>query len=246
MAQLMCYQPPVVPFQPGRREQSLPRHLISQGQSPSTASERTFDRTETEKNSNPPNSQYQTKVISLISLEQRDSAMENRTGSPATPSEVGSWTDMSAKGEVTGGLNNPHLTLPGAKGDNWGSETATPVEISEVTAQVANATFKQPLANTARQTLGKQFGIPKLDTTRCPELDMVIKRNLSKKVKDADSQLARIHTLILDAMAPLVQVIEEAASSTLTAETATKAAKTALSLISNISYQMAKIDVRWC
>lgn len=143
-------------------------------------------------------------------------------------------------------MNNPHLTLPGAKGDNWGSETATPVEISEVTAQVANATFKQPLANTARQTLGKQFGIPKLDTTRCPKLDMVIKRNLLKKVKDADSQLARIHTLILDAMAPLVQVIEEAASSTLTAETATKAAKTALSLISNISYQMAKIDVRWC
>ena len=55
----------------------------------------------------------------------------------------------------------------------------------------------------------------------------------------------RIHnwlesTLMLDAVEPLVQVLEEAASKTLTAESATKAAKTALSLIGNASCQMAK------
>ena len=90
-----------------------------------------------------------------------------------------------------------------------------------------NAAFKTPLANIARQALRRQLGVPKLDT--------VIKCNLSKEVKDVDSQLARIHTLMLDAVAPLVQVLEEAASKTLTAESATKAAKTALSLIGNAS-----------
>jgi hypothetical protein len=45
---------------------------------------------------------------------------------------------------------------------------------------------------------------------------------------------------LLDAVAPLVQVLEEVASNTLTAESATKAAKTALSLIGNASCQMAK------
>ncbi|MCG8622785.1 MAG: hypothetical protein MJE68_12415 [Proteobacteria bacterium] len=45
---------------------------------------------------------------------------------------------------------------------------------------------------------------------------------------------------MLDAGAPLVQVLEEAASKTLTAESATKAAKTALSLIDNTSCHRRK------
>ena len=49
---------------------------------------------------------------------------------------------------------------------------------------------------------------------------------------------------MLDAVATLVQVLEEAASNTLTVESSTKAAKTALSLIGNASCQMAKIDTR--
>ena len=45
---------------------------------------------------------------------------------------------------------------------------------------------------------------------------------------------------MLDAVATLVQVLEETASNTLTVESSTKAAKTALSLIGNASCQMAK------
>ena len=42
--------------------------------------------------------------------------------------------------------------------------------------------------------LGRQFGIPKLDPTRWPKVDTVIKCNLSNEVKDTNSQLPRIHT----------------------------------------------------
>ena len=244
MAQLVCYQPPVVPLLPGRQEQSLPQQQTSQGQGPSTAAERTSAQSGAEQSSNPPDPQFQSRVMSLLSsMEQRLAAMESKSEGPP-PLE--SWADRSLDGgEVTGGLNDPNLTLPGGRGSTSEdteevSETATLVEVSEETAQVVNAAFKTPLANTARQALRRQFGVPKLDTTKCPKLDTVIKCNLSKEVKDADSQLARIHTLVLDAVAPLVQVLEEAASKTLTAESATKAAKTALSLIGNTSCQLAK------
>ena len=129
--------------------------------------------------------------------------MESKSEGPPT---LEPWADRSLDGgEVTGGLNDPNLTLPGGRGSTSEdteemSETATLVEVSEETAQVVNAAFKTPLANTARQALRRQFGVPKLDT--------VIKCNLLKEVKDADSQLARIHTLMLDAVAPLVQVLE--------------------------------------
>ena len=244
VAQLVHFQPPVVPLLPNRQEQNLSRQQTSQGQGPSTAAERTHAQTETEQSSNPPDPQFQTRVMSLLSsMERRLAAMESRSEALAT---VESWADRSLEGgEVTGGLNDPNLTLQGARSSTSEdpeevSETTTLVEVSEETAQVVNSAFKTPLANTARQALRRQFGVPKLDTTKCPKLDTVIKCNLSKEVKDADSQLARIHTLMLDAVAPLVQVLEEAASNTLTTESATKAAKTALNLIGNASCQMAK------
>ena len=39
VAQLVCYQPPVVPLLPGRQEQSLPQQQTFQGQGPSIAAE---------------------------------------------------------------------------------------------------------------------------------------------------------------------------------------------------------------
>ena len=241
VAQLVCYQPPVVLLLLGRQEQSLPKQQTSQGQGPSTAAERISAQPVAEQSSNLPNPQFQSRVMSLLSsMEQRLVAMESRSEGPPT---IVLWAERSLEGgEVTRGLNDPNLTIPGARGSTSEdpeemSETATFVEVSEETAQVVNVAFKTPLANIARQSLRRQFGVPKLDTTKCPKLDTIIKCNLSKEVKDADSQLARIHTLILDAVAPLVQVLEEAASKILTAESATKAAKTALTPMSHAKRQ---------
>ena len=50
---------------------------------------------------------------------------------------------------------------------------ATLVEVSEKMAQVVNVAFKTPLANTGKQALRRQFGVPKLDTTKYPKLDTV-------------------------------------------------------------------------
>ena len=77
-----------------------------------------------------------------------------------------------------------------------------------------------------------------MEDTKCPKLDRVIKQNLTKEVKDADSNAARLQTLNLDAVAPMVFILEEAQKGTLTPQSAAEAAKAALMLLGNASAQM--------
>ena len=66
------------------------------------------------------------------------------------------------------------------------------------------------------------------------------KQNLTKDVKDADSNAARLQTFNFDAVAPLVFILEEAQKGTLTTKSAAEAAKAALLLLGNASAQMEK------
>ena len=43
-----------------------------------------------------------------------------------------------------------------------------------------------------------------MEDTKGPKLDRVIKQNLSKEVKEADAAAAKLQTLTLDIVAPLV------------------------------------------
>ena len=57
---------------------------------------------------------------------------------------------------------------------------------------------------------------------------------LTKDVKNADSNAARLGTFNLNALAPLVFILEEAQKGTLTSQSATEAAEAALLLLGNI------------
>ena len=112
-------------------------------------------------------------------------------------------------------------------------ESETPgklVEVSEETKTFLNSCFGKPLTNPARQCLRKTVGVPKVDATKCPKLDRVVKGSVTKETKDVDANLERIQTLVLDAVAPLVHVVECARRGQLTNDT----------LIANASAQIAK------
>ena len=80
--------------------------------------------------------------------------------------------------------------------------------MSESTARTLKSAFRKPLSNTARLLVRKPYGFPNVEDTKCPKLDRVIKQNLTKDVKDADSNAARLQTLNLDAVAPMVFILE--------------------------------------
>ena len=77
-----------------------------------------------------------------------------------------------------------------------------------------------------------------IEDTKCPELDNVVKQNLVKEIKDSDASVAKQQTLLLDAVAPLVHILEEAQRSTLTAKTVADAAGAVLALLGNASAHM--------
>ena len=63
---------------------------------------------------------------------------------------------------------------------------------------------------------------------------------MSKNMKDGDSTAAKIQTLMLDAVAPLVHILEEGQKGTLTPEVAIKASKVTLGLLGNASAHQSK------
>ena len=76
------------------------------------------------------------------------------------------------------------------------------------------------------------------EDTKCPKLDGVVKQNLTKEIRDAESNVAKLQTLTLDAVAPLVHILEEAQRGSLTVKTAVDAASAALALLGNASAHM--------
>ena len=53
-----------------------------------------------------------------------------------------------------------------------------------------------------------------MEDTKRPKLDCVIKQNLTKDVKDTNSNAGRLQTLNLDDIVPLVFIFEEAQKGT--------------------------------
>ena len=66
----------------------------------------------------------------------------------------------------------------------------------------------------------------------------MVKQNLTKEIRDADSNVAKLQTLTLDAVAPLVHILEEAQRGSLTVKTAVDAAGAALAYLGNASAHM--------
>ena len=114
------------------------------------------------------------------------------------------------------------------------------IRVSESTAKTLKSAFKKPLSNTTQLQVRKAYAFPNVEDTRCPKLDCAIKQNLKKDVKDTDSNAARLQIFIIDAVTPLVFILEEAQKGTLTSQSAAEAAKAALLLLGNASAQMTK------
>ena len=70
-----------------------------------------------------------------------------------------------------------------------------------------------------------------------------MKQLLQWEQKQADVSLAKLYILVLDTVAPLIHIVEEAGRATLTGEVAVDAAKVALLLLGNASAQVSK--ERW-
>ena len=46
--------------------------------------------------------------------------------------------------------------------------------------------------------------------TKCPKVDVVVKQNLIKEIRDTDTSVAKLQTLTLETVAPVEHILQEA------------------------------------
>lgn len=227
----------------------------SSGQGPSSqdrgGDQRSSTRSAVEQGSHQPaqSSQFERTVLETLAkfgkrLDSLTARVEGSDSSSSTPSEVSRMSEPSrdwADRDVDERLNDYSAIITWPDEELGEDPSARPlVSVSESTARTLKSAFKKPLSNTARLLVRKPYSFPNVEDTKCPKLDRVIKQNLTKDVRDADSNAARLQALSLDAVAPLVFILEEAQKGSLTPQSAAEAAKAALMLVGNASAQMAK------
>ena len=134
----------------------------------------------------------------------KSSSSASETQTPgSTPRASGSgrcWADVPVD-EV------PDYSAPLVWEDDVEEATQPLRQVSENTAKALKTAFSRPLANQARLQARKPYSFPNVEATKCPKLDSAAKQLLSKEQKQSDGALAKLQTLVLDAVAPLVHLV---------------------------------------
>lgn len=95
--------------------------------------------------------------------------------------------------------------------------------------------FAGKSTNMVRQKFRNRFGGPCTATTACPNLDKLLKGNLSALTKLRDKQLAKTQALLLDAIGRIVFLLEELEKGSLHQKPPRMATQTALRFLGNAS-----------
>ena len=109
------------------------------------------------------------------------------------------------------------------------------LKLLSTTTRIVEDAFGHTISNERRRSLKRKQPTPDTPFTKCPKLDPTIKSMLPKPAKNADRNLARLQTLVLDAAAPLLSTLEAARSGSLTPKGAAESAQLALKLLGNAS-----------
>ena len=109
-----------------------------------------------------------------------------------------------------------------------------------MTKSFLEAAFSGTMSNEDCRKQVKKVGVPDCDQICCSKLDGVLKAVLPRDAIKADGYLSCLQQFWLDAVAPLVAILESAEARELTPEKAVSAAQTALYLMGNAHQQTAQ------
>ena len=105
------------------------------------------------------------------------------------------------------------------------------LEVSEWTHRLLSDSCMRSLTNESRKHTRNRYNLPKVDATRTPKLDPVIKTLAPQQAQSADKELASIKTFLLDAMALISAILESVDE--MAVEDVREASITASALIGN-------------
>ena len=99
------------------------------------------------------------------------------------------------------------------------------------------------MSNNLKRKTRSAFKFPKVEATRTPRVDQVIRSLAPQSAKTSDRELARLQTFVLDSMAPLSALMELLSHDTdrVSIEDVRNATLTATELIGNVSAQISHL-----
>lgn len=117
------------------------------------------------------------------------------------------------------------------------------VEVSDGTHRFLKTVCIRSMSNDLRTKTRSAFKFPKVEATRTPRFDQVIRSLAPQSAKTSDRELARLQTFVLDSMAPLSALMELLSHDTdwVSIEDVRNATLTATELIGNASAQISHL-----
>ena len=117
----------------------------------------------------------------------------------------------------------------------WEDTQAPLVTLSDAASAFLEATFKSKLENKARVAKAKGQGTPDSRWIRCAKIDPVVTANVPPAARTADRAASRLQQFWLDAVNPLVLILEKAEELEIPREVV-GGIQTALQLLGNANY----------
>ena len=112
------------------------------------------------------------------------------------------------------------------------------VKVLDDTYSLLTKVYMQSVTNDERKAGRKRYKLPKVLATRTPRLDPFLKTEIPQTAKSLDSDLARVQTLYMDALALLTALSE---SEELSFEDVRRAMTTAMALIGNANSHLSRL-----
>jgi flagellum-specific peptidoglycan hydrolase FlgJ len=120
-----------------------------------------------------------------------------------------------------------------------GPDSSQLVEVSEQTRRLLTVSCTRSVPNETRKRTRSRFKLPKVDATRTPRVDHVMRALITQQAKSADKELARIQTFVLDSLAPISALLE--GHQEMTPEEIKEASSSAAELIGNANARISRI-----
>ena len=123
--------------------------------------------------------------------------------------------------------------------DEEGIESGNLVEVSEDTYQFLTSVCAQSASNETRKQTRGRYKLPKVPATRTPKVDHIMRTLAPQPARAADRELTRIQTFVLDSLAPVTAILENAGK--MTTREITEASSSAAALIGNANARISRL-----
>ena len=144
------------------------------------------------------------------------------------------WADRDMERDLPDYEDDPRFS-----DDEDGDGGGQLIDVSEGTHRLLTKSCTLCVSHDLRKRTRSRYKLPRVEATRTPRVDHVLRSLAPTPAKSVDKELARIQTFVLDSLAPVTSMLENAEQ--LSVEDVKEASSAAVSLIGNANAKISRL-----